>query len=518
MKPLITSFSGRLCATALAIACAFPALAQDQSQPAGSVSAVAPVASSTSWTLKDLISRLRAENKTIRSKQTDSRIAATGVDRAMSAFQPTVSVSAVRGISETKNSFEEDLVRKDLGIYRRESNDYNLGLTQLLSSGAKLELKTSLSNYVTNNNLLDPGRPPGVYDAKTQYGFTITQPLMRDAGSEVTMARVNVAKLDTTSAEHTARETETSVVAETAMAYHELTLAQQRVVAAREKIQNAQRLLLEARAMNVAGRLPDADVWEVENALSRYKAGLSEALQGERERSNRLRTTILSVAALDVNNLRTADAMPAVMVLKVSPQDALNVALLRRDDYLMRKVQVEREAVQVSYSENQMKPRVDLVASYAKGALEYTNAITSWPNGASDYPTWSMGLQMSLPLGKNRQAQADIEAAMLRQTDAALALKALEVQIANDIDTSFSMLNSALERWQLWSDVHAREIQQLEAEKLKFAAGRSDVREILLREERVVNSLLSTQEQQLAFARAELMLQAAQGTLLDRFQ
>jgi outer membrane protein TolC len=121
-------------------------------------------------------------------------------------------------------------------------------------------------------------------------------------------------------------------------------------------------------------------------------------------------------------------------------------------------------------------------------------------------------------MGPNRQARADVEAAVVRREDALLALEALQVQITNDIDTSLAMLQSSAENWQLWKEVHEREKKQLEAERRKFSGGRSDTREVLLREERVINSLLSVREQQLVHARAQVMLQSAQGTLMDRFR
>jgi len=471
-----------------------------------------------SLSLKDFVNQLRVTNKAIRSKQAESRIAATGIERAEGAFQPMVNASAMRGRSLTKNTFEETLIREKQGVYDRTANDYSLGVSQLISTGAKVELKTSLSQFISNVNSQQPLRPDGAYDNRSQYGVTVTQPLLRDAGSQVTLARLDVAKLDASVADHTARDTEIGAVAEAAIAYHELTFAQHRVQAAHSRIRNAQRLLQEAQAMRRSGRLPDADVWEVENALGRYQAGLSEAQQLERERTNRLRTMLMTAVGKDAAGMTTVDGLPEVRQTVFKADDSLRTALQRREDFLMRKEQIERENVQLTYSRNQLLPRADLVASYGLGALEYSAREAFFASRAMDYPVWSLGMQMSFPLGRNKQGQADIEAAEVRREDAQLALQALEVQIANDIDTSLSMLRSAAENWQLWSEVHEREKKQLEAERRKFGAGRSDTREVLLREERVINSQLNVREQQLAFARAELLLEAAQGTLLDRFR
>jgi len=128
-----------------------------------------------------------------------------------------------------------------------------------------------------------------------------------------------------------------------------------------------------------------------------------------------------------------------------------------------------------------------------------------------------VGVQIQIPLGENRQGRADIAAANLRRENALLAIKALEVQIANDIDTSFEMLSSAVDRWMHWQDVARREQQQLDVEYQRFAAGRSEMREILMREEKAINSRLMVLEQQAAFAKAQVVLESAQGVLLQRW-
>jgi len=54
-------------------------------------------------------------------------------------------------------------------------------------------------------------------------------------------------------------------------------------------------------------------------------------------------------------------------------------------------------------------------------------------------------------------------------------------------------------------------------ERKKFNAGRSEIREILMREEKTINSRLMVIEQQLAHARAQVILESAQGILLQRW-
>jgi outer membrane protein TolC len=187
----------------------------------------------------------------------------------------------------------------------------------------------------------------------------------------------------------------------------------------------------------------------------------------------------------------------------------------KREDLRMRRLAIDREDVQVAYARNQAKPRVDVLAAYGLNGLA-ANERKALRVG-TDAPTWNLGVQLSMPLGANRQGQADIEAARLRREDARLQLQALESAVASDIDTAISMMNSAAQRWVLWDGVAGREQLQVDQERRRLLAGRSDVREILFREEKAINARLAVIEQQVAWVKAQILLDAAQGILLERF-
>jgi outer membrane protein TolC len=200
----------------------------------------------------------------------------------------------------------------------------------------------------------------------------------------------------------------------------------------------------------------------------------------------------------------------------VTFEQAMQTAREKRDDLRMRRWAVEREEVQVSYSRNQALPRLDVVAGYGLNGLGATEArALRWQ---SDFPSWNVGVQLSMPIGANRQAEADITAARVRRADAQVQLGALEAAVASDIDTGIATVQSTAERWRLLSEVAQREQAQLEQERKRQAAGRSDMREILMREERAINARLAVAEQQVAWMKAQVLLDAAQGVLLERYK
>ena len=469
--------------------------------------------------LEDLVSRLREVNKDIRIKRAERDIAATGIDRAAAAFQPVGKVGATRGRNNQPNTYEEALARSLSAYYLRDGNDYSATVSQLLPTGARLELGSTLSNFVTNINQMSAGRPAGVRDNRAGWGVTLVQPLARDGGAEVTSARGRVADLDLAVADHSRLESESVVVASAVMGYYELVLAQHRVIAAQEKVLTAQRLVVQATELARKGLLPESEVWDVQNMVSRYLAGLDEARQGVLELQDRLNTFLLANSLDDPKRWLAVDPLPDIpaQVGGAGMDEAYRVALQSRQDFQKLRKQLEREGVQLSYVTNQAQPRVDLTASYGLGGLAYSPESAYSQAFHTTYPRWSVGVQLEIPIGKNLEGQANLAATSIRRENAVLELKALEVQIGNDLHTSMNMMSSAARRWAQWQDVAQREQQQVEFERQRFAAGRSASREILMREERAVNARLSLVEQQAVYARARVVFESAQGVLLQRW-
>lgn len=469
--------------------------------------------------LEELVSRLREINKDIRVKRAERDIAATGIDRAAAAFQPVGKVGATRSRNNQPNTYEEALARSLSAYYLRDGNDYSATVSQLLPTGARVELGSTLSNFVTNINQMSAGRPLGVRDNRANWGVTLVQPLARDGGAEVTRARGRVADLDLAVADHNRLESESVVVASAVMGYYELVLAQHRVTAAQEKVQTAQRLVGQARELSRKGLLPDTEVWDVQNMVSRYLAGLDEARQGVLELQDRLNTFLLANSLDDPKRWVAVDPLPEISAAPAGGgvEEIYRRALETRQDFQKLRKQLEREGVQLGYVTNQAQPRLDLTATYGLGGLAYSPESAYTQAFHTTYPRWSVGVQLEIPIGKNLEGQANLVATSIRRENAILELKALEVQIGNDLHTSMNMMSSAARRWAQWQDVAQREQQQVEFERQRFAAGRSASREILMREERAVNARLSLIEQQAAYARARVVFESAQGVLLQRW-
>lgn len=465
--------------------------------------------------LQQFVQQVLKANKAVRSKRNEQELADSAVGRAASIFQPKLDLGTSIGQSRVQNTTEEDLLRQRLGVYERKGQDYSAGVSSLLPSGAKVEFKGTMARFLTNIN--ESLRGTDANDYRTFYGVTVTQPLARDGGVEATRSRIRVAEIDADAARQATADTESSTAADAVLAYLDLGMAQARLAAWAEKIKMAEQLAADANSLVKLGRLPETEVWEVQNNLARYRAGASEAQQAVIERINKMRGLLLLSASDGWAPLRASDALPRVSATRLDLNEDLQVAIDKRPDYRMRKLMVEREGVQLVFAQNQKLPRIDMVASYGQNGLAQAIRPAVSPSRTSDFPTWSIGLQLSVPIGENRQAAADLWAARVRKEDALLGLKAVESALANDIDTSHAVIRSSIDRHQLFAEIADRETRLAQALRQKLLAGRGDMRELLVSQERVINSRTAMQEQAVAHAKGLALLALARGTLLEQF-
>ncbi|MFZ9313961.1 MAG: hypothetical protein ACO24G_01770, partial [Burkholderiaceae bacterium] len=157
---------------------------------AGRPETVSTTSVTTGLTLQEFISQLRRENQSIASKRTAQEIAATGVPRARAAYDTVATVAATRSLSRQKSTYEEIVSRDQSSAeYARDGNDFSVGVSQLLPTGATLEVKTSLSKFITSVDQSDTNRPPGADNNRGTVGLSLTQPLLKDFGPSVTNAR-----------------------------------------------------------------------------------------------------------------------------------------------------------------------------------------------------------------------------------------------------------------------------------------------------------------------------------------
>jgi outer membrane protein TolC len=220
------------------------------------------------------------------------------------------------------------------------------------------------------------------------------------------------------------------------LAYYNLILARERINVQRQAFQLAERLVNESKAKVTAGSLAPFDEKQAESQLSASRADLLGA-QGDMATQDYNLKSLLSDRMQDWKGLR----IEPTEKLEVAPHDfelteSWRRGLALRPDFLQAKTGLEQQGVVLKYLRNQIFPELDVVGSYAQAgsAATYNGVLAGIQAGNS--PSWSVGMQLTLPLAGNRAARENYRANKAQMTQQTLLLKQLEQNIMIEIGIS----------------------------------------------------------------------------------
>jgi outer membrane protein len=306
----------------------------------------------------------------------------------------------------------------------------------------------------------------------TRAGLSLTQALLRGRGTEVNLASLRQAGLNTRASLYELRGVSEALAAGTEEAYWDCVLAQRQLRIFEESVEVARRHLDETREIVRVGRLAETELVAARAELALRRQELIDA---------RNEMSLARLRFLRLVNPPETGLEPRELVLRDEPavpriqlDDVLlhvELALRMRPDLNQARLAVQLEELEVVKTRNGLLPRMDLFISLGKtGYAESFGGSLSEISG--DHYDAGMGFTFRLPV-RNRDPKARHERAVLTGLQVREALENLAQLAALDVRTAYIKLDTALKQ------IHAtRATRRLEEEKLrieteKFRVGRS---------------------------------------------
>jgi outer membrane protein TolC len=443
-------------------------------------------------------------------------VAETQVQKASAQFQPVLRMDLTSSEQNEVNSPEDAITRGEEGTdYERRSDDFSVEVSSLLPTGATVTGRTSLSRFWSSAfELL--GDPDTAQDDRfrSAYDVSVTQPLLRDRGVEVTRTPITLAEMDQQVADLSRRDTEVLALGDGVNVFYDLVMAHHRRTAAERKVEMATELSETAARLLGSGRLDGSALSDVEISRVQFESSLLQASETQLDLSNQ------AAKALQLKQMGPDGLVPIDLKLPSQPEalppleELVENAWALRPDLQASKLLVERQVVESSFHENQLRPRLDAKVNYGYSGLALRARSAFGDDYRATEPTWSVGVVFETKVGSDRAMEANLAAAKIKQQQAADERDALLNDIRQDIRSAVAMVKGAAARWELWKGALERERQNLELERKRFDSGRSDIRSLLLAEERLINVDLQVIEQRVAYARALALLSLTQGQAL----
>lgn len=396
--------------------------------------------------LREAVAAALANNPGLAAERLGPDDARTEIARANGIFDPIVEARAAVEHSRLPTSS----ALAGASVLRERRNEFGLSLRKLLRTGTDVEIGATSTEVDSNSRFtgLRPQYTPNL-------NFTLTQPLLKNFGLDLTVLLVRSAEATSSAAYYKFQASVVTLVRSVVDAYWELVQARENLKAERDGLRFATTLARENQARVRAGTLPRLAVQEAEAEAASREERVIGAENAERVAADRLRLLIQQnpEGAFLPRPIEPIDN-PEVRDFDADEVEILQGAIATRPEIQQIRHEIESRKILAKVKRNNLLPGVDLRAQYGLSGLsgravpqtDVTGETVVTPFsgnygraldrlGSDDFNSYGAGLSLSLPLGNETakaeytQSQIDVRRGELEYRQR-LADVALEVRTA----------------------------------------------------------------------------------------
>jgi len=438
--------------------------------------------------LDDAIERALDRNLDIAVQRINPLVQDLGIASANAAFLPLFQTGF--GVNRATTPARTQLDGGRLGgssTVITDRGNYDLGINQQLKWGGGQYNVGWDSNRLESTSRFSSFNPS--YGANMSVGYT--QPLLRGFKTDNQRRQLIVSQINRDISDIDLEETIANTLADVRAAYWDLSYAVAAVGVQEQALELAEQLVRDNQARVEIGTLAPIDVVQAQSEAASRRQLLAQAEQTLRTSELTLKRLLVAGTTDELWNAELAPSdQPFISPTPIDIEFAVRNALDRRTDISRIRRQRDINDVTADTLRNNTLPALDLVSQLqltGQGGTQLINAglggptVVEIPGGYgdainsivdTDFPIWSVALQMSYPLGQNAD-KAEYARARLQLQQTEVQIRQVELQIATEVTNAALQIDAIQER--IDASIAARELaeEQLRAEESKFDVGQS---------------------------------------------
>ncbi|MBN2120678.1 MAG: TolC family protein [Candidatus Omnitrophica bacterium] len=442
-----------------------------------------------------------ANNLDIQIAKFDAYISRYDLDRQESIFDTFVNMQAGYSDNQSRSS-SAFLGSKSL------ENSYQLSLEKKFPSGTEVSVEGTHTRTWTDSDFTSVN-PAVEGSAKV----SLSQALGKNFFGLIDRLTIKITKLDIESTQWLSLESIEKALADTQKAYWQLVLKEEELKIKKDMLEEAQDLFRVYKDKGSMGLAEDPDILASEaNKRIRESDVLTAQLERETAKNQLLFLLNTDDTAINVIGQDCLDTS----VSKVDLYSQVSQAVNSRRDYKAAKNSVLSKDMDLKIKKNSLWPEIDLEASYARNGLS-TRYKQAWEDvSQEDNPVYFFGIKIGMPL-ENREARAEFKQANLKKEKALLTLKKTERLILKELNNQITLVNTLAQQVKAFREVAGLQEKKLDAEKKRFAQGRSNSDVIIRYSEDLLAAQLNLARTLFSYRLSLIDLEVAKGTLLDKY-
>jgi outer membrane protein TolC len=415
------------------------------------------------------------------------------------------STSSSESLSAAKNSSLDNA-----SIPESENRRSRFGVEKNLSTGANVVVDTGISRSASNNNA---ARNP---DYSTDVGFSIRQPLWKDAWMKVNLAPLARARAAADQSVFELRTEILDVISNTEIAYWNLAFTQAELTLIASSINLAENLLEENRERERLGLVTPLEVLQAEAELVNQQEDVIQAERAIEDARDVLRELMGSVSFLDdLSGDVAVRPLPAELSILRPMAVVVRDTILSDSDAQAQERAIEVQHINKILAEDDTRPDLDLTARVnytgrdSDGERAYRDAYN-----AAGYD-WNVGLELRFPLGF-REARANVRKADRNLERETVRLYEIKQQKALAARSAWRAVNAGQKRIEVTRTALRLNQETFEQARALYGSGLVAYRQVLEAQRDFDQARSNYLSAMIDTLRATVRLSRVDGTILAR--
>lgn len=394
---------------------------------------------------------------------------------------------------------------------------FTVGVRSLVLTGAEIsveyETRYQFQNVPSATTGLD-----GIDDVTGRLGFKVRQPLLRGAGAAQIKGRIEQSERQLEISRQEILQQTLSKSFDALSLYWRLYRAEQIRDLNEASLDYSRRTFDNLQHLVNAGRLPQTALAEVRSTILLREAEAFVAQQAFDQVETALKNLLnLSASAYGHLGFRTLGTPDATVWQRPQHFNSYLEQVLQtwpNHEIALARLAIEQQ--QVDMARDEMRPRLDLVASYHHNSRNFDKSYRgAWRDvSSSRYDGWSAGIEFSMPLGGHSSARARYDMAQIRLDQSRMQAESVRVDLANQLWLRLEQVEQTFEELQR----HRQNIEVLRelllVEQARFESGVSRYSDLIDREDRLNSATVRMVDAEIRYEMAKASLQLSDGSLL----
>ena len=443
-------------------------------------------------------------NRSLVVERLNPSIQQTFEERERAVFDPAVNADAAAGRVKGERLARSGSETED---FTNDTVEAGISLEQYFPTGTTLTLE--------GNTLVDDSTLYEDTFYTNRLGMTVSQALLRGFGTDVNLARLQQARLETRMSEYELRGFTEFLVAEVERTYWDYALARRQIEIVEESLKVARQQLNETKELIAVGRLARAELPAVQAEVASQEQALIEA----RAASDTVHLQLLRLLNPSGSDMwqREIDLIHQPTLPDIKLEDVAQyvaVSMRMRPILNQARLDIMHGDLELVKTRNGLLPLMDLFVTLGKSG--YANSFgESIRNIDKDSYDAMAGVRFNYPIF-NRDAKAVHQRALLNRDQAQKSLENLSQLVELDVRTAYIAVNSTKQQIAASTVTRKFNEEKLRIETEKLRVGKSTSFLVAQAQRDLLASRIAEVRALANYLKALIDLYQQDGSLLER--